>query len=170
MKLKLEEVFLEAFERNKDSLYRIACSYTSDYDSSQDLFQEILFNIWKSLPSYRQESSIDTWIYRIAINICLRSKSKADKNLRTFKKLDHVELENFQEHINRQSNDSNLKLLFECIKDLNKSDKSIILLYLEELPYKEIAQITGLTENHVAVKVKRVKAKLSNCINTKRHG
>lgn len=170
MKTELEKVFLIAFERNKNRIYRICCSYSVENENAQDLFQEVLYHIWKSLPNFKSNSSIDTWIYRITINVCLRIKEKQNKKDKLFLPIENIEFEDFQEYIDSNKENEQLKYLFACIKLLNKTDKSIILLYLEDLAYKDIAEITGMTENHIAVKVKRIKKKLLTCLNSRKNG
>jgi RNA polymerase sigma factor (sigma-70 family) len=170
MKTELEKVFLIAFERNKNRIYRICCSYSVSNENAQDLFQEVLYHIWKSLPNFKSNSSIDTWIYRITINVCLRIKEKQNKKDKLFLSIENIEFENFQEYIDNNIENDQLIHLFACIKLLNKTDKSIILLYLEDLAYKDISEITGLTENHIAVKVKRIKKKLLTCLNSRKNG
>ena len=165
-----EELFLTVFERNKNRIYRICNSYSNSHENARDLFQDVLLNIWKSLSSFKNNASIDTWIFRITLNVCLRVKSKQEKQQKLFKPIESVELENFQEYIDNSKDNEKLKALYDCIRQLDKSDRSLILLYLEDIPYKSISEITGLSENHVAVKVKRIKNKLSSCLNSRNHG
>lgn len=161
MEKEIEEKFLNELELNKESLLRICSMYTMDTEMQKDYFQEAILNIWKSLPSFKEKSSLKTWMYRITINVCLGLDTKKKKV-----KLDFVE---FIDDISfeKEEEKSNPKLykLRKCISRLDKSNTTIISLYLEGLAYKEIAQISGLTENHVAVKLKRIKKKLLNCMN-----
>lgn len=165
----IDNVFLKAFESNKDRIFRICTSYAADKDDAKDLFQEVLLNLWKSLPSFKNESSINTWVYRITINICLRAKQFSDRKQKQFIKLEGLDLEDKNETMNTTDKEKQFLKLEECIKKLEGVDRSLILLYLEELPYKEIAQVLGLTENHVAVKIKRIKTKLLTCIKPEDH-
>jgi RNA polymerase sigma factor (sigma-70 family) len=164
MEKDLENIFLNTFESNKDRIYRICCSYSSDTEDAKDLFQEVLLNLWKSLPSFNNQSDINTWVYRITINICLRAKQFFEKKQKHFVKLDCINIENIEDAIIPNENEKQFLKLSECIKKLEGIEKSIILLYLENLPYKEIAEVSGLSENHVAVKIKRIKNKLLNCL------
>lgn len=164
MEKKLENTFLNALEDNKDRLYRICRSYSSDTEDTKDLFQEVLLNIWKSLPSFTNQSNIDTWIYRITINICLRTKLYSEKKKKFFVQRESVKLGNIGETVSSNENEKQFLKLSECIKKLEGVEKSIILLYLEDLPYKKIASILDLTENHIAVKIKRIKNKLLTCL------
>jgi RNA polymerase sigma-70 factor (ECF subfamily) len=160
----IETIFLKTVESNKDRIFRICRSYSADSDDAKDLFQEVLLNLWKSLPSFKYKSNIDTWVYRITINICLRTKQFSDKKQKHFVKLESIHIENIEDIITPNENEILFLKLSECIKKLEGMEKSIILLHLEGIPYKEIAQIFGLTENHVAVKIKRIKNKLQTCI------
>ena len=164
MEKDLESVFITTVEANKDRMFRICRSYSIDVDDAKDLFQEVLVNLWKSLPSFKQQSNIDTWVYRITINVCLRAKQFSDKKQKHFVRLEFMNFENVEDTIAPSENEMLFQKLSECVKKLEGIDKSIILLHLEDLPYKEIAQIFGLSENHVAVKIKRIKSKLLTCL------
>ena len=159
MKNKFEQIL----EESKHKIYRICKIYAVAPLEPQDLFQEVVFQIWKSLDNFKGRSSIDTWVYKIAINVCLRSKMKLDKsNAKTdrFEAIHYTPAEK-EIDISEQEKFSYLK---QCINTLNESDTSIIVLYLDDLSYKEIALITGLSENHIAVKMKRIRKKLFECI------
>lgn len=161
MTKEIEEKFLEELEVHKDSLWRICSVYAIDSEMAKDYFQESVLNIWKSLPSFNGKSSLKTWMYRITINVCLGLEKKRKKV-----KLEFIEFFEDKSVIEKEKkSDSNLNQLRMCVSKLDTSNKTIISLYLEELPYKEIANISGLTENHIAVKIKRIKKKLLNCIN-----
>jgi RNA polymerase sigma-70 factor (ECF subfamily) len=162
---ELETLFLNGLEINQQRLFRICSIYSNDSEDAKDLFQEVLVHVWRSMASYKGKSSFSTWMFRIALNVCLQFKSKHTKNQSRFVKLDSVTIANFKSEEMTEEPDENLKHLRKCIKGLNESDKAIIALYLEELAYKEISDILGLTENHVAVKIRRIKSKLLNCIN-----
>ena len=162
----IENIFLQTLDSNKDRIFRICRSYSTDIDDANDLFQEVVLNIWKSLSSFNNQSNIDTWVFRITINVCLRAKQFSDKKHKHFVKLDSISYENIGETINSNENEEKFLKLSKCIEKLEGAKKSIILLYLEDLPYKEIASIIGVTENHVAVKIKRIKNKLLICINS----
>ncbi len=164
----LENTFLNALEEHHHKLLRICSVYAKDDDDTKDLFQEVLVNIWKSMPSFKENSAIGTWMYRITLNVCLRLKTKEIRKQKKLLRLDSRAINIYKtdtsddgQNIQREQ----LVQLRNCIKKLNEADKAVITLYLEELPYKEISSITGLTENNIAVKIKRIKKKLLNCIN-----
>ncbi len=165
MKKELENIFLTALKQNQQKLFRICSVYTKDAEDTKDLFQEGLVNIWQSMPNFEAKSSIGTWMFRITLNVCLRFRTKLIKKQNQFINIDSITTANIRaEERSNEQNEPHINLR-NCIKKLNEADKAVIALYLEELPYKEISNIIGLTENHIAVKVKRIKSKLLNCIN-----
>ena len=158
--------FEQVLEENKEKIYRICRIYAIRPLEPQDLFQEVVFQIWKSLATFKAKSNINTWIYRIALNVCLRAKMKSDKNKNKTVRLESIQFALAEKPID-QDQQEKYKILQQCISSLNEADQSLIILYLEEMPYREIAQITGLTENHIAVKMKRIRKKLFDCIKPK---
>ncbi|GAB5551111.1 MAG: RNA polymerase sigma factor [Saprospiraceae bacterium] len=164
----LENIFLEGIEQNKQKLLRICSAYANDEEEKKDLFQEVLVNIWKSMHSFKGKSAISTWMYRVTLNVCINVQTKLSKKKKQFISMDSVTLARYEKQTSGVEEESPLlQYLRSCIKAMNESDRAVIALYLEELPYKEISEVTGLTENNVAVKIKRMKTKLLNCINEK---
>ena len=161
-----QDTFEQLLKENKDKIYRICRIYAAAPIEPQDLFQEVVFQIWKSLPNFKGKSSIDTWVYRIALNVCLRSKMKLNKSNQNTIRFDAIHFTQATQTLD-PFEEEKFKYLKECIATLNESDTSIIVLYLDELSYKEIAEITGLSENHIAVKMKRIRKKLFDCITPK---
>ncbi|WP_339706206.1 RNA polymerase sigma factor [uncultured Kriegella sp.] len=165
MSNELEKTFLNALEQNQQKLLRICSVYSKDTDDTKDLFQEVLVQIWRSMPTFEAKSSIATWMFRITLNVCLRFRSKEIKKQKRFIQMDSITIAKFTPTKENNVQQEKLAHLKSCIKKLNEADKAVITLYLEEVRYKEISEILGLTENNVAVKVKRIKKKLLNCIN-----
>jgi len=165
MKNEQETIFLTALEQNQEKLFRVCSIYAKDDEDTKDLFQEVLVHIWRSMSTFKGNSAIGTWMFRVALNICLRFKSKHTKNQQRFIRMDSITIANFGAEENRTAENEKLNSLRTCVKKLNEGDKAIVALYLEGLAYKEISSILGLSENHIAVKVKRIKSKLLNCIN-----
>ena len=165
MKQERETIFLNALEDNQEKLFRICSIYSKDHEDAKDLFQDVLFQVWKSMEAFKGNSTINTWMFRVALNVCLRFKSKHTKIQNRYVRLNSITLENLGTE--ERSRDDNEKLisLRKCVKKLKEGDKAVIALYLEGLPYREISSILGLSENNIAVKIKRIKLKLFNCIN-----
>ena len=158
--------FESVLEANKERIYRICKIYAMHPVEPQDLFQDVAFEIWKSISSFRGKSSVNTWVYRIALNVCMRSKLKLKNKGEKTVRFDAIKFKVSDDSLNKDD-DEKYKLLKACISKLNESDTSIIVLYLEDMSYKQIAEVTGLTENHIAVKMKRIRKKLFDCINPK---
>jgi RNA polymerase sigma factor (sigma-70 family) len=157
--------FTTVFEENKERVYRICRSFAASPADAQDLFQEIMLAVWKNLPQFKGQSHINTWVYRVTLNICLKAKAQSGKRAKLFKPLSGIQFaDESQPPLNKEIL---LAQLESCVDQLNTSDKGVVVLFLEGLPYKEIAEVTGLTENHIAVKLKRIKNRLFNCIKNK---
>ncbi len=167
MKKEQETIFLKALELNQEKLFRICSIYSKDNEDAKDLFQEVLVHIWRSMSTFKANSRIGTWMFRVALNVCLRFKSKHTKNQNGFIRLDSITIANFGYEENSEGENEKLNSLRKCVKELNEADKAIVALYLEGIAYKEISSILGLSENHIAVKIKRIKSKLLNCINSR---
>ncbi|QCR21255.1 RNA polymerase sigma factor [Pontibacter sp. SGAir0037] len=165
MQQELETRFLNILDSDKERIFRICRTYASDADDAHDIFQEVVLQIWKALPDFKGLADVRTWVYRITLNVCLRSNYKLQKRKKKHVQFDSVTLENVEDPLpDMPGQEAAFAALYACIQQLNETDRSIVLLFLEDLPYKEIAAITGLTENHVSVKIKRIKIKLSTCI------
>jgi len=152
--------FEEVVDKNKDSIWRICRMYVPEKDRCKDLYQDVLVQIWRSLPSFQGRSTIETWIYRITVNTCI----KASLKIRRYEKelsLDQFEMKLYELP---EGEKERYEALYICIGRLGAADKTLIGLFLEERPYKEIAEILGLTENHVAVKLSRIKKALQVCL------
>lgn len=158
-----EDLFQSTFKENKDRIFRICHSYAKEKADAEDLFQEVLLNVWKALPSFKGNSNIDTWVYRITLNTCFKNLSFEKKKKQHFIRINGIDFKDTSRDLSKEKQEEFDKLT-SCINQLKLGDKSIVLLYLEELPYREIAQVIGISENHVAVKMKRIKTKLSICI------
>jgi RNA polymerase sigma-70 factor (ECF subfamily) len=158
--------FEQVLEENKEKIYRICRIYAVAPVEPEDIFQEVVFQAWKSFSQFEGRADISTWIYRIALNVGLRSKMKLDRTGEKTVRLESIQFMHSEESA-EDSQEEKYQALRDCIATLNESNQSIMILYLEDLPYREIASITGLTENHVAVKMKRIRKLLFDCITPK---
>ena len=157
----MEQKFVQIINQNQGILHKVCRIYCNNQDDHNDSFQEITLQLWKAFPSFRSEAKISTWMYRIALNTAISGIRK--------KKIQTTALENinFQPvDFNDTSTEDNMLLLYKAIAYLSDVEKSIVLLYLEEKPYDEIAEITGITANYVAVKMNRIKEKLRTLLKT----
>ena len=152
---------------NKDKIYRICCYYLSDPEDRKDLYQDILINIWKSLPSFKGKSKLETWIFRIAVNSALgfiyKEKKRKDKN-DISKDIVDIQIESNQ---SKMDEEDKYKQVLDAINCLKTSDKVLISMYLENLSQKEIAEISGFSESNVRVKIHRIKKILTKIVHTK---
>ena len=158
--------FDEVLEANKESIYRICRIYAVHPIEPKDLFQEVVYELWKSFSTFEGRASVSTWVYRIALNVGLRSKMKLQRSNDKVVRWPSIQWISDTNH-DADDQEEKYQALRNCIEGLNEADQSIVVLFLEELPYKEIAAVTGLTENHIAVKMKRIRKKLFDCISQK---
>lgn len=158
---KKEKKFKSLFEDNKDRIYRICCSYVKSDHNRQDLFQEIFINVWKNLDSFKNESHINTWIYRISINTSINYCRLQSKNDRRCEEIKKEIISEEEEHLfQKQKTEKDLGKMFEAIQKLPLIEKTIVSLVLEGVDYSNIAEITGLNEGNIRVKIHRIKNKL----------
>ena len=152
----LEKAFIELIQQNERLIYKVCSIYASDEFPMSDLYQEVVYNLWKSYPKFRHESSLSSWMYRIALNTCITGIRKE------LKRPKHVAIFDLNEHLIEPESmeDENIREMYRMIHHLKTLERAIILLWLEEKSYQEIADITGLTLNNVAIKLKRIKEKL----------
>lgn len=151
-----EEEFLGIINKNKGIITKICYFYSNNPDEFKDLRQDVLAAVWYSFKSFRGVSDISTWIYRITLNTCLSSLRKHKRG--GIK----VGLDFIRELENEESNTfERCTLLYRLINDLKNDDKAIILLWLDELPYEEIASIMGIPRNTIASRIRRIKHQLS---------
>lgn len=164
---QLKTQFAGIISQNQGILHKVSCLYCNGAEERKDLFQEILYQLWRSYPSFRNESKISTWIYRVALNTAItylrKQKARPDQSCLT-EKFPDMQDDSDQELLDRQ-----FKLLYKSIEKLGKVEKAIIMLYLEGSSYEEISEIIGITSNHVGVKLIRIKTKLKSLIKQLEH-
>ncbi|MGR3855980.1 RNA polymerase sigma factor [Chryseobacterium indologenes] len=147
-------VFEEIYELYWQRIFRLCMGYVNDAELAQDLAQETFIIVWQQLPKFRNESSIGTWIFRIASNNCLRKIEKE-------KKFSKTDLPINLEEKKQESIEPQIQMLYQFISELPETDRIIISLELEEMKQTEIAHIVGLSESNIRVKIYRIKEKLT---------
>jgi RNA polymerase sigma factor (sigma-70 family) len=154
----LEKEFLKIIRDNQGILYKVCNIYCDDEEDRNDLFQEILAQLWKSFPTFRNESKFTTWMYKVALNTAITSFKK----VRRQPGYSRLTVENYQiaDDVQSPETDEKTVLLKHAVNRLSGIEKSIILLFLEDKSYEDIAVITGITQNYVRVKMNRIKKKL----------
>ncbi len=157
-----EEKFRKIIAENKDRLKRICRYYAPSAEDQKDIYQEILINIWRSLESFRGEASIGTWIYRIAVNTSLDFAGKSYKQMKLNIDIETPNLKNLliDEEDNPVIKEQQLQDLKIHLNNLGIIDKAIMGLVLDDLSTREIAEIIGISESNVRVKIHRIKESL----------
>jgi RNA polymerase sigma-70 factor (ECF subfamily) len=148
--MKFETIYKTYWQK----VFRLCMGYVNDIDAAKDLAQETFIKVWKQLPKFRNESSIGTWIFRIASNTCLRQIQKESKMPKS-----ELPLE-IRDEISETNIEKDIHFLYQCISELQEVERIIISLELEDMNQKEIAEIVGLSEGNVRVKIHRIKEKL----------
>lgn len=163
MSKPLEQNFVKLLEQHQNIVHKVCRLYTNNYDAHNDLFQEITIQLWKAFPKFRGDSKFSTWMYRVGLNtaITLYRKSKRTINTQQF---DTVQFKISAEDYDNTEEDQ-LKLLYNAVHQLNDIEKALVFLYLEDKNYKEISETMGITEVNARVKMNRVKTKLKTILN-----
>lgn len=156
-----ESEFAEVIKENEGLIFKITTIYTDNEQDQKDLFQDIVYQLWKSYDSFRQESKISTWMYRIGMNTAI-SQLKKRKRMPHSVSIDKVIIK--QTDCYDDEFEERLKTLYQHIKSLNILEKGIMLLLLEGKKYEEIAEITGLTPSNIGTRISRIKKKLKSQI------
>lgn len=159
--MQKQQYFIKLIKENEGIIYKIALVYAFNEEDQKDLYQEIVYQLWKSFDSFRGGAKISTWMYRIALNTSI-TQLKKEKRKGERVSIDKFLLEKM-DHIDTLMEDR-IKLLYSHIKKLNTVEKGIVILYLEGKSYDEIAVITGFTSSNVGTRLNRIKQKLKSQI------
>lgn len=158
---QLQEEVVALIERNKGRIIMLCQAYAKSRDDLEDCFQEVATKIWEGYPNFRGDASESTWVYRVTLNCAINFSRLNDRRPHTVALLDHDFIEDHPE------TDKNTERLYELIRQLNPLEKALVLLWLENLPYSEIALVMGMTVKNVSVKLTRIKEKLKQNAKTK---
>lgn len=163
----INDEFLEVLSKYQGILHKVSLVYFKNKADREDNLQEIIYQLWKSFPSIRNHDSIGSWIYAVSINTSISRVKKTSP----IKYQDAVpELSDKTDIIDKISMNESSQLLLNAIQDLHEVDKSIMLLYLEDKRYDEIAEIIGITKTNVGVRINRAKKSLKQNLKIYSHG
>lgn len=155
---ELEKDFMDHIIQNEDIVHKICNIYSASYEERQDLKQEIIYQLWRSFPSFRGRSKFQTWMYRVALNTAIYFNKK---KIPLTTELSDIEVEDDE---GWKELEEQLKRLYLAIRTLNQIDRAIIFLYLEKHTYEQIGEITGISSKNVSVRIFRTKEKLRQII------
>lgn len=162
-RLPSNKEFKELYGNYAESIYHLCRSYVNDADIAQDLLQETFISVWKNQDKFKGESSIQTWIYRIAVNTCLgyirntkRKGQTVNNTTPLAEKADEYQRE--EEHA--------VNILYQAIQQLQETDRLIIGMVLQEVPYNEVAEAMSMQEGNLRVKIHRIKKQLATIYTT----
>ena len=155
----LETAFEQVIKQHKSTIYTVCLMFSKDSDEVNDLLQEVLINLWKGFEGFEGRSNIGTWIWRVSFNTCISSERKK-KKLGTVPLTMEINLFEDKDEDTRQ-----VQMLYKRIHQLKPFDRAIVLLWLEGMPYEEIAAIVGITVKNVSVRLYRIKEELKRMSN-----
>lgn len=160
MKPRKEEEFISMINTYNRVIYKICCVYATDSNNVNDLYQETVLNLWKGYENFKGQSKVSSWIYRVGINTCISFYRRNKKHMKAMPLTsEHDDIDDSNDYMNQ------LKEMYRLINQLNKIEKAIILLWLDEKPYDEIADVMGMNKNTIASKLKRIREKLTKLSN-----
>jgi RNA polymerase sigma-70 factor (ECF subfamily) len=157
-----EKEFARIIRENKTTIYTVCYMFSKDKDEVEELFQEALIALWRGFESFRGESAIRSWIYRVSLNTCISAERKKRRRTDSVRLDMNINLFSDTDEDSRQA-----QMLRERIGKLGVFDRAIILLWLENLSYEEIGAIVGITAKNVSVRLVRIREQLKNMSNDK---
>lgn len=157
-----EQEFVELVNDHQGIIHKVCSMYCDHEDERKDLFQEIILQLWRAFGSYKGESKFTTWMYRVALNTAI-SGFRKKKRRPEYQALTENEFGITWEDEGLEKREQT-KFLYQAIEQLSEIEKAIVMLYLEDHSYDDIAQIMGITRNHVGVKLNRIKGKLKKTL------
>lgn len=162
MRTSLHQEFVKRVNEHQRVIHKICKIYTDNPCDHEDLFQEIVIQLWKSYPSFRGDAKFTSWMYRIGLNTALALFRKRDRQVETCKEtaLENIKMTNEE----TSPQEAPIKAMYNAIHLLSDVEKALIMMYLDDKPYREIAEILGITEGNARVKMNRAKEKLKNLI------
>jgi len=154
-----KDKFLYLIEQNKKLIFKVCNAYCRDFEDRKDLVQEVIIKLWQSFEKYDNKYKLSTWMYRIALNTAI-SHYRANRKRKTNTFSINEDLFDLVDENESQELDSNVKLLYNFINGYDELNKALMILYLDNNSYKDIADVLGITETNVATKIGRIKQQL----------
>ncbi|WP_025001807.1 RNA polymerase sigma factor [Prevotella dentasini] len=151
-----EQTFARLVREHKSTIYTVCYMFSKNEDEVNDLFQEVLVNLWKGLPGFKGDSDVRTWIYRVSLNTCISCDRKKRKRKSVPLSID------INPFTDSDEDSRQVQQLNRRISQLGPFDRAIILLWLENMSYEEIGQVVGISTKNVSVRLYRIKEKLKN--------
>jgi RNA polymerase sigma-70 factor (ECF subfamily) len=159
-----EKEFIRLVNESQGIIHKVCRIYCDNDAHRKDLFQEIVLQLWKSYPTFKGEAKFSTWMYRVALNVAIQDFRKEKK--RRFLFLKQFEFKEPASAPENEYKDERIEALYKAISNLDKIERAIMLLHLDDVPNEEIAEIVGITQNYVRVKMTRIRRKLAKIITT----
>ncbi|MGN6534006.1 MAG: RNA polymerase sigma factor [Ginsengibacter sp.] len=157
-KQEAETAFVKHVSEHELMLYKICRIYAHSDADRQDLFQEMVIQLWKAYPKFKGDSKISTWLYRVALNTAISELRKKKNVIRSYEP--STIPESAGAHYPEYSEEERLQQLYQAIEQLNEVEKAIVMLYMEERTYEEMEEILGVGQGNLRVKMNRIKEKL----------
>lgn len=159
--LDTQKAFLKQINHNKDIIHKISKMYMDNVLDQEDLFQEIVMQLWKAYPSFKGTSKFSTWMYRVALNTAIVFFKKENRKIDKTPLQEQIEIADINDSADKEEK---LAYLYNAVHELNQIEKALIFLFLENQSHKEIAQNLGISEVNARVKLNRTKEKLQQII------
>ena len=156
----IELQFTKMVKEYRKTIYTVCYFFSKDTEEVNDLYQEILINLWRGFPNYRGESSLKTWIWRVSLNTCSNQERKKKSRIQTVPLSIDIDLYNDDDAGSRQ-----IQMLYDRINQLDVFDRAIILLWLENMTYQDIADVVGISVSNVTTRLFRIKEQLKTMSN-----
>lgn len=165
MRIQEESDFLSLINQNLGIAHKVCRIYFREEEIYKDALQEMMYQLWRSFDSFQRDSKFSTWMYRVCLNTAITYKKKEQRHTRNDLEATHFQI------ADSDLGDKDLMIneLYQAIGTLSALNKAIILLYLEEMSYEEIAGITGLSKSNISVKLVRIKRELESILKSIRH-
>jgi len=157
----LKDQFLTLIANNQGIIFKVCNMYCNNKEDKEDLFQDIVLQLWRSFPAFKGDSKVSTWMYRIAINNAITRLRKETRK----EKFTGLDDEAFLIAAADHTPDENIAKMYEAIKKLSEVERAITMLYMDDYSYKEMAEILGLSESNVGFKLNKIRTRLRTLVN-----